>query len=181
MKPNAFADQRLRRDRGVALVFVLLMLAIALTAALFAARSTLLGEKAARNDRDRQVAFQAAELALGDAELDIMDAERALQSGSKSRGCKFGNPASGLVAEPGCSADPARRGLCGITASSLASPSTPIYEQIDWEDTDDGTRAYVKYGEFTGRTDQFKTGDNTGSDFVARPSSTTLVASPARS
>ena len=39
---------------------------IAISAALFSARMTLLGDKASRNDRDRQVAFQAAELALND-------------------------------------------------------------------------------------------------------------------
>jgi len=57
------------RQGGIALVFVLLMLAVAMGLALITARMTLMGDKASRNDRDRQIAFQAAELALNDAEL----------------------------------------------------------------------------------------------------------------
>lgn len=172
-----------RGERGIALVFVLLMMAIALTAALFAARSTLLGDKASRNDRDRQIAFQAAELALGDAELDIMDATLAKKVGSKSRGCKFGNPSAHFIADPGCSANADRRGLCGISAASLASPSTPMYKQIDWEDTSDSTRAYVKYGEFTGRSSDFDTGDGTTTVMPpkpAKPPKYIIVQSPVK-
>lgn len=170
-------------QRGIALVFVLLMMAIAMTAALFAARTTLLGDKASQNDRDRQVAFQAAELALGDAELDIMDAQLALKADSKSRGCKLGNPASAIVVEPGCSANADRRGICGLSDASLANPSKPMYAQVDWDDTDDGTRAYVTYGEFTGRSSEFTTGD--GSTAVkpptpAKPPKYIIVQSPVK-
>ncbi|MCA0324884.1 MAG: hypothetical protein LCH89_04680 [Proteobacteria bacterium] len=158
-----------RAQRGLALVFVLLMLAIAMTAALFAARMTLLGDKASRNDRDRQIAFQAAELALADAELDLMDVDLAKATGSSSRGCKFANPAASFVADPGCSANSNRRGLCGITPSSLASPSVPMYKQIDWEETDDNARVYVKYGEFTGRSSQLVTGDGSSTGQPPQP------------
>lgn len=152
-----------RPQRGVALVFVLLMMTIAITAALFAARSTLLGDKAARNDRDHQVAFQAAELALNDAELDIMDATLALASGSKARGCKFGNKDVAFYPEPNCSANAERRGFC----EQVIGSTKPMYGVVNWEETDDSTRAYVKYGEFTGRADQFATGD--GSTDVKPP------------
>ena len=137
MKSHLFPSQPPRAQRGIALVFVLLMVVIAITAALFAARSTLLGDKAARNDRDRQIAFQAAEMALNDAELDIMDADLALASGSNARGCKFGNAKAAFVVEPGCSADSARRGVCGVNAAIMASPSVPFYKQVNWEDTND--------------------------------------------
>ncbi len=152
-----------RPQRGVALVFVLLMMTIAITVALFAARSTLLGDKAARNDRDHQVAFQAAELALNDAELDIMDATLALAQNSKARGCKFGNKDVAFYPEPNCSANTDRRGFC----EQVIGSTKPMYEVINWEDTNDATRVYVKYGEFTGRSAQFATGD--GSTSVKPP------------
>lgn len=151
-----------RPQRGLALIFVLLMMAIAISAALFAARSTLLGDKTARNDRDRQTAFQAAELALNDAELDIMDATLALATGSKARGCKFGNKHAAFYPEPECSANADRRGFCELPAA-LPADAKPMYKLIDWEETSDASRRYVTYGEFTGRSDHFVTGDGTGS------------------
>lgn len=155
-----------RPQRGLALVFVLLMMTIAITAALFVARSTLLGDKAARNDRDHQIAFQAAELALNDAELDIMDATLALAPGSKARGCKFGNKDIAFYPEPSCSANSERRGFCELPIQAPGA-AKPMYQVINWEDTNDATRVYVKYGEFTGRSDGFKTGD--GSTSVKPP------------
>ena len=167
-----------RPQRGLALVFVLLMMAIAITAALFAARSTLLGDKASRNDRDHQIAFQSAELALGDAERDIMDATLALTV-STARGCKFGNPAAGLVADPGCSSNGERRGLCGVNAASQASPSTPIYEQINWEETSDASRVYMNYGEKTGRSAELTTGSGAPPQ-PAKPPKYIIVQSPVK-
>jgi len=151
-----------RPQRGLALVFVLLMMAIAISAALFAARSTLLGDKTARNDRDRQTAFQAAELALNDAELDIMDATLAQLAGSKSRGCKFGNKNAAFYPEIKCSADTNRRGFCEVPVQEKGKVK-PMYQLVDWEETQDNSRRYVTYGEFTGRSDHFVTGDGTGS------------------
>lgn len=151
-----------RPQRGLALIFVLLMIAIAISAALFAARSTLLGDKTARNDRDRQTAFQAAELALNDAELDIMDATLALAPGSKARGCKFGNKHAAFYPELNCSANADSRGFCELPGG-LPADAQPMYKLINWEETSDSSRVYVKYGEFTGRSDHFVTGDGTGS------------------
>ncbi|SDM63352.1 type IV pilus assembly protein PilX [Oryzisolibacter propanilivorax] len=156
MTPIA-SPRPMRRQHGLALIFVLLMMVITLSSALFAARSTLLGDKAARNDRDHQTAFQAAELALNDAELDIMDATLALATGSKARGCKFGNKKAAFYPDINCSADTDRRGFCAIPMQD-PDTATPIYKHIDWEETSDNARVYVKYGEFTGRASHFKTG-----------------------
>lgn len=145
-------------QRGVALVFVLLIMAIAMTAALFAVRSILLGDKASQNDRDRQVAFQAAELALGDAELDIMDAELAMVPGSKSRGCELGPDFVGV--DPGCHASGAKRGICGFSLDLVKPGSQPLHTQVDWEDTDDSTRTYALFGELTGRSAELRTGES---------------------
>lgn len=130
---------RAARQNGLALIFVLVMMTIAMSIAIVAARNTLLTEQSARNDRDRQIAFQAAELALNDAELDIMDP-------NSDRGCKIGT--AKLLPSDNCAATADGRGLCGNDASL---GNTPLYKAIDWADTNDATRKYVKYGEFTGR------------------------------
>ncbi len=59
------------RERGVALLVCLLMLVMVMLLGVSAAQLSLQGEKASRGDRDREVAFQAAEDALADAERDI--------------------------------------------------------------------------------------------------------------
>ena len=60
-----------RRERGVALLVTLLMLVAVLLLGASASTMALLGEQAARAERDRLIAFQAAEDALMDAERDI--------------------------------------------------------------------------------------------------------------
>ena len=61
----------LRRQSGVALLVCLLMLIMVMLLGVSAAQLSMQGEKAARGERDREVAFQAAEDALADAERDI--------------------------------------------------------------------------------------------------------------
>jgi type IV pilus assembly protein PilX len=143
-----------RSQRGIALVFVLIMMTIVTAMAVISARITLLGERSARNDRDRQVAFQSAEMALNDAELDIMDP-------NSDRGCQFGTPV--MVGGEGCSTGATTRGVCGVKP---ALGDTPIYKDLNWEAT--GTsRAYVNFGEFTGRTSGLQT--NTFAATAAAP------------
>jgi type IV pilus assembly protein PilX len=132
-------------QRGIALVFVLIMMSIATAIALIAARVTLLSDRGSRNDRDRQVAQQSAELALQDARDDIM-------SPAMPRGCQFGTVL--MAKAPGCQSDSATRGLCGPN-DVLANK--PIYKDVNWEDTSTG-RAYVNYGEFTGRVNTLQVG-----------------------
>lgn len=60
-----------RYQRGITLPVTLLMLLAALTLGASAAHMAMLGEKAARAERDRLIAFQAAEDGLMDAERDI--------------------------------------------------------------------------------------------------------------
>lgn len=80
----------LRGERGVALLVCLLMLIMVMLLGVSAAQLSLQGEKAARGERDREVAFQAAEDALADAERDIQDG-------------------AGKVADPACGEAPVWR------------------------------------------------------------------------
>jgi type IV pilus assembly protein PilX len=58
-------------QRGVTLPVTMLLLLAALTIGASAAQMAMLGERAARAERDRLIAFQSAEDALMDAERDI--------------------------------------------------------------------------------------------------------------
>lgn len=137
-------------QRGISLIVVLIMLSAIFMIAAFGARLTLLGEKSARNDRDRQIAFQAAEAALSDAEIDIMGPNAA----TNSRVCGMYSRKVELFAE-GCGNTNDNRGLC----STNASTTTPLYKTIDFEDTS-SSRRYVKLGEYSGRDAGFSTGNS---------------------
>ena len=163
-------------QRGVALVFVLLMLAIAMGIAIAIAHMTLSGSKASRNDRDRQIAFQSAEQALNDAELDLMDinlTDKAVKDqslGTKGRACKIGHPfpqknppPEGIITvAPGChnTTEGDQHGICNLDDTP---PKTPLYKMINWtvEETSDD-RQYVIFGEYTGRTSQLTNSTATG-------------------
>jgi len=136
-------------QRGISLIVVLIMLSAIFLLAAFGARLTLLSEKAARNDRDRQIAFQAAEAALGDAEIDLMGPN----SSASSRDANLDSRNLQLFAS-GCGSTAANRGLCNTNTST-----TPLYKSIDFEATG-ASRRYVTLGEFTGRNSSFSTGNS---------------------
>jgi type IV pilus assembly protein PilX len=127
----------------MALIFVLVIMSMVMVVVTITSRLALLSERSARNDRDRQIALEAADAALNDAEMDIMDP-------TKTRGCKFANPDTPLLAGEGCATDAVSRGLCGLIPSDEAI-GKPIYKSINWDDTGT-TRGYVNFGEFTSRT-----------------------------
>jgi type IV pilus assembly protein PilX len=68
---NAAVPSR-RATRGATLVVALILLALMTVMGVFATRSAIFQEKSSANDLDRSVAMQAAELAMRDAEKDIM-------------------------------------------------------------------------------------------------------------
>jgi type IV pilus assembly protein PilX len=125
-------------QRGMALVFVLIMISIIFVIAAVTSRIVTLGERAARNDRDRQTALQAAEAALSDAEMDIMGPNGA----STQRVAMFGT----LPADEGCSNSTATRGYCGGLA-------TGAYKTVFADES--SSRQYANFGEFTDRQDEF--------------------------
>ena len=62
---------KLHRQNGASLLIALIMLTVVMLLGVAAARMALMNEKSSRGDRDRQIAFEAAEAALHDAELDV--------------------------------------------------------------------------------------------------------------
>lgn len=113
--PSAHRPQQ----SGIALVVVLVFL-LALTAiSLYGARQAVFGEKIARNVLDAQVARQAAEAALRDAEADLIMAEGREPSaafctrpGARPMAAKV----AALVATGSCLA-----GICQLTDASRKS------------------------------------------------------------
>ncbi|MBU6257178.1 MAG: pilus assembly protein [Burkholderiales bacterium] len=96
-------NRRLRADRGVTLIVILLMMLALAFLGLGAMNSSVLQEHMAGNERDRNVATQAAEAALRDAAADI---EANLGTTGFSYGCANGlclppsMPASGAQSAP---------------------------------------------------------------------------------
>ena len=144
----------------MALVFVLLMISIVFVVAAISSRLVTLGERSARNDRDRQTAFQAAEVALSDAEIDIMGPNTA----STQRVSMFGE----LPAGEGCSSSTESRGYCGrLTPAATDTSLLAIYKPI-FENEDTSTRQWAGFGEFTDRVSDFPI-SSTGALPVKRP------------
>lgn len=126
------------RQRGVTLVVVLVLLIASAFLGVSAAVIALQTEKASRGDRDRQIAFQAAEAALIDAQRDIETANtasssRALVMGSDSA---LGFPSNEQPGVCNPSSDSSGFGLCNqpVLGAALSNASLS-----------------VPYGQFTGQ------------------------------
>jgi type IV pilus assembly protein PilX len=71
----------MRAQRGVTVLVCLVMMILVMLVGASAARLSLQGEQAARGGRDREMAFQAAEDALADAEHDIENGTATVAAG----------------------------------------------------------------------------------------------------
>lgn len=129
-----------RRQRGVTLVIVLMLLVIVTLLGVGAARIALLGERTTRNERDYQVAWQSAEAALMDAQFDI----RGPNADAAQRVALF-TPDDISKFVPGCNTAPEFRGLCA------PSEGKPVWAQVNFLDDSTGAPT-VAYGTFTGRS-----------------------------
>lgn len=138
---------KLRQQQGASLVVSLLMLVAVLLLGISAAQIALQGEKSSRNDRDRQIAFQAAEAAVMDAEMDIEG--RGLPDTTKSRSALFSENPVLANFPPGCGAGESNTNL-GLCAT--ASPGAqPVWLLVDFTDADSSTTKTVPFGKFTGQ------------------------------
>ena len=135
---------------GIALVVVLVWLMVAMLLAISATQIFLQDHKALINLRDREIAFQAAEAGLRDAESEIAGSVAAQgavpevrNSFSHSRVAIFPRPD-----EPLCHSGSgnAMQGLC----RSVVGAETPAWLAVDLASAD--ADVPVPYGRFTGRT-----------------------------
>lgn len=123
---------------GFSMITTLILLVIATLLGLTAAQIVLMSERSGRYERDRQIAFQAAEAALLDAEFDLHGA-------GSTRKALFA-PTSIVGFEAGCSTESNTRGLC-----LPAEPGQePVWNTVDFTDDSDDAPT-VALGSFTGR------------------------------
>ncbi len=164
---------RVRRaaERGFSLIVALMMLIVIIILGVSGSQMAINEERGARNDRDRQIAFQAAEAALKDAETEIYGVNSPLcdLAGQVGRGRKRNaSPSYTCFNETnyfgyalGCSAPP-NAGLCTyvpLTAgcSATVAGSCPAYldsPNVDFykDAAGSGNQHTVAYGQYTGKT-----------------------------
>lgn len=136
----------LTRQRGVSLILVLLILLIVSGLGVAASNIAVMGERGARNDRDMQIAWQAAEAALMDAEFDVRGPL------ASTRRAVFGtggaSPDRTLLPASGCGTTDSARGLCALVDD--ATTGTPTWLTVDFTATGSDAPT-AEFGQFTGQ------------------------------
>ncbi len=164
---------RLRAERGFSLIVALMMLIVIIILGVSGSQMAINEERGARNDRDRQLAFQAAEAALKDAETEIYATSSPVCDlpGQIGRGRKRNAPSSYTCFNEGnyfgytlgCSAPP-NAGLClyvpltaactttlaGSCPAYLDSPNVDFFK--DASGASSANLHTVGYGQYTGKT-----------------------------
>lgn len=143
MNPSSFTIRKpATPQRGFSLITTLILLIVVTVLGLAASRIVLMSEKTSRFDRDTQIAFQAAEAALIDAELDI----QGPNTSENKRMDLFDSKNKTTATFPvGCGSTGTQRGMCAPTADAK-----PVWYNVDFTDDSANART-VKFGEFTGR------------------------------
>jgi type IV pilus assembly protein PilX len=129
------------KHQGFSLITTLILLIVVTMLGIGASQMVLLSERSTRFDRDQQIAFQAAEAALVDAEFDIRGPNTFLSQ----RMASF-SATSGLGFMDGCGTGTSR-GLC----LPAADGQKPVWYSVDFIDESTGAKT-AKFGDFTGRT-----------------------------
>ena len=130
------------RNSGFSLITTMILLVVVTILGIGAAQIVLQSEKSTRYGRDFQIAFQAAEAALLDAEFDI----RGPNSSSETRTTSTFVTGSAVGFVDGCGTG-RERGLCTPSAAG----QKPVWYQVNFQNESSSAQT-VKFGEFTGRT-----------------------------
>ena len=142
-RPPLLLLSQVERERGAALMTVMMVLIIVSMLGLSAIEIAVMSERGSRNDRDLQLALQAAEAALADAAYDI-DGTGTVAS---SRPEVFASDSSADFRE-GCGDAASGHGK-GLCVPALAG--TPVWLTVDFSAPPARSRT-VSLGEFTGRS-----------------------------
>ncbi len=139
-------------QRGISLVIVMIFLVILSVLGVSAMQTSTLSSKVARNQLDRTLAFQAAEAALRDAELDLNNKkfDKVTKCTAGAAGCRaalitaggsnFGNDTTNNPSANRC-----KLGLCSTDDPVVGA--LPFWEErARWTNTNDS----VVYGTNTG-------------------------------
>jgi len=129
-------------QHGVSLIMVMLIMVVVSMLGIGGVQIAMMAERGARNDRDMQVAFQAAEAALLDAEFDINNknasSKRTVNPFDKN------SPANLFLAD--CAGTGDSLGLCTENIGN----TSPAWLKVDFTDTSTAAKT-VEFGKFTGR------------------------------
>jgi len=136
-----------RLQQGASLMVVLILLIVVTLLGVGSIQIATMGERSARNDRDQQIAWQAAEAALMDAELDIDP--NGMGTGSRRSTFAPTTDASAFVLNCGSSAT--NRGLCAENPTGK-----PAWLTVDFLST--STPKTAGWGDFTNRGTTYPTG-----------------------
>ncbi len=129
---------------GFSLITTLILLTVVMALGIGASQIVLLAERATRFDRDQQIAFQAAEAALLDAEFDI----RGPNTSGSARMTSFTGRMADLVNfADGCNGGATTRGMCLPAATGAKA----VWYAVDFTD-ETNAAVTARFGEFTGRT-----------------------------
>lgn len=147
MKNNhsASCHPRALRQRGASLVIVLIVLTVVSMIGIAGIQISMMSERGARNDRDQQLAWQSAEAALADAEIDLWANNSA---SATSRQTIFKPVTDITMFVPGCGTSGNKQGLC--TPDPVAG-TKPIWLTVNFGDTSSSAPT-TPYGAFTSRT-----------------------------
>ncbi len=127
------------KQKGIALIVVLLILVVVSLLGIGGAQLAMMGEKGARNERDVQISRQYAEAALVDAEFDI----RGLGTTTAARKSAFLLESNFA---PTCGTSGSLKGLC-----KQAITGKPIWLTVPFDVTSSDA-PYSTMGSQTGRT-----------------------------
>ena len=147
MPPSLRQAYAKHHQQGASLMVVLILLIVVSLLGVGSIQIATMGERSARNDRDQQIAWQAAEEALMDASIDL---DPNGLSGGTRRSTFAPTDASAFVLD--CGNSSTNRGLC---AENLAGK--PAWLKVDFLSTGNSAKT-VAWGDFTGKTGQYPSG-----------------------
>ena len=127
-------------QKGFSLIIVMIVLTVVSLLGVAGIQISSLAEKSARNDRDLQIAVQAAEAALLDAEYDLIGPPASL------RRTTFDDPTQFIE---GCGTSGNSRGLCLLRDSTVVG-TKPAWLTVDFTITGSSAPT-TEFGQFTGR------------------------------
>ena len=136
-------SRSLHYSRGASHIVVMLILVVVSILGVSGIQVAMMGERGTRNDRDQQVAWQAAEAALIDAEFDI---EGLPVSSMTKRNTVFKLKETDIAKFiPDCGTSGLSIGLCSLNATGK-----PAWLTVDFTATG-ASAPTVQFGTFTGR------------------------------
>ncbi|MCW5220883.1 hypothetical protein D8B23_05385 [Verminephrobacter aporrectodeae subsp. tuberculatae] len=128
----------------MSLVIVMLILIVVSLLGVAGVRIAMMAERGTRNDRNQLIAWQAAEAALVDAEMDIVG-QPANSTNKRNDVFKQGAIDFSKFLS-GCGSSDKSTGLCNLNATGKAA-----WLAVDFEKTGPDAKT-VEFGKFTGRT-----------------------------